>query len=121
MAVVPGLGELPVAGAGGMVVLEVLVVVVVVDDDGEEAGKGAGVFVGAAGVPPAAGIGVEEIILSEPIGANGLGLPVFWSGISMILESCRERNALSEKIESSSLIFFIFKSVARKSWVICGA
>ena len=53
--------------------------------------------------------------LSVPSGANGLGRPSFPSGISMILESRKLLNALSEKIASSNFIFLTFKSKERKS------
>ena len=52
---------------------------------------------------------------SEPIGANGLGLPSVPSEISKIEESCKLRNAGSEKMESSSFILFIFKRIDKKS------
>jgi hypothetical protein len=58
------------------------------------------------------GIGV---ILSTPSGANGFGLPSVPSGISVILESCRLINALSEKTASSSFIFLTLKSKVKKS------
>ncbi len=38
-----------------------------------------------------------------------------------MLESRKLKNAMSEKIESSSFILLMFKRTARKSWVMAGA
>jgi hypothetical protein len=54
---------------------------------------------------------------SKPIAANGFTLPSFPSGISIILESCKLTNTLSEKIALFNFIFLTFKSRFRKSAV----
>jgi hypothetical protein len=62
--------------------------------------------------------GAGEDVSPTPIGANGLGLPCVPSGVSIILESCKELKAGSEKIESFSVILLTFKSSVRKSCVM---
>lgn len=47
-----------------------------------------------------------------------MGLPSFPSGVRMILESCKEPNAPSEKIASFNFIFLTLKSKERKSLAI---
>ena len=70
-----------------------------------------GVVMGVVGTVGAAGIEA----LPAPKAANGFGLPSLPSGVSIMLESRKELKALSEKIASSSLIFFTERSSLKKS------
>jgi hypothetical protein len=58
---------------------------------------------------------MDGITTSTPIGANGFGLPSFPSGTRIILESCKLRNAGSEKIESSNFIWVTLNNKVRNS------
>lgn len=83
-----------------------------VEEGGVEAagGRGAGAVDGGAGGGGGRG--------SEPIGAKGLLLPSLPSGTRVMLESCREKKALSAKIASSNFILFTERSRVRKSLAI---
>ena len=66
------------------------------------------------GVIPGAVIGVAT--KSDPIGAKGFGLPWFPSPSILILESCSELKAGSEKISSLIFMSFTFKSMDKNSF-----
>jgi len=55
---------------------------------------------------------------SKPIGAKGFNLPSFPKGVKEILESCKFKKAISEKMESPNFIFLTPKSMERRSWAI---
>ena len=82
------------------------------------AGGVAGGVVGIVGVVVsgmvAGGAGGIGGALSTPIGANGLFLPSLPSGVSVMLESCKELKTLPLKIVSSSCMFLTERSRLKK-------
>ncbi|MEK7113679.1 MAG: hypothetical protein AAB873_02525, partial [Patescibacteria group bacterium] len=65
-------------------------------------------------LPPLVDPGVVFVV---EIGAKGFGLPSSPVGTKRILESFKPAKTLSEKIESSNLMFFTLSNTERKSCV----